>query len=125
MTQSPISHENRFWKQVALSLSLAGAVFLGACSSTPPQSRNASLNVKVAGDKEAVAPAGAYTTPDGYPDFARPLTAANVQMSNTDASDLEKKLTALSQMRSAGKISQAEYDRRVREMRKLAADQGK
>ncbi|MDQ0457240.1 hypothetical protein [Rhizobium paknamense] len=119
-------NDNKSAMRVAMVI--AGLAVMAGCSSTsqttPPPARNASLKVKVAGEADGARPGAAYITPDGYPDFSRPLTAANVQMTNSDASDLEKKLTALSQMRSAGRISEAEYNRRVQEMRKLAADQG-
>jgi hypothetical protein len=61
---------------------------------------------------------------DGYPGFGAPLTAANVQMNDEEASGLQQKLTALSNRRKAGTISEAEYQRRVAEYRKLAEDHG-
>lgn len=63
-------------------------------------------------------------TPDGFPTFNNPPTAANVQISNDQATDMQKQLTALGARRKAGTISQAEYDKRVAEMRKLGADHG-
>jgi hypothetical protein len=61
---------------------------------------------------------------DGYPTFNGPLTAANVQINDQQATDIGKQLTALGAKREAGTITQAEYDRRVAEMRKLAATHG-
>jgi hypothetical protein len=63
-------------------------------------------------------------TPDGFPTFNNPPTAANVQISNDQATGIQKQLTALAAAHKSGAISQAEYDKRVAEMRKLAADHG-
>ena len=62
-------------------------------------------------------------TKDGYPTFG-PLTAANVQINDQQAAGLQSQLTALAASREAGTITQAEYERRVAEMRKLAVEHG-
>ncbi|PZM11197.1 hypothetical protein [Rhizobium tubonense] len=67
---------------------------------------------------------GAAISKDGFPDFNTPLTAANVQINDTQATDIRSQLTALGAQRQTGAISQAEYDRKVIEMRKLAANHG-
>ena len=64
------------------------------------------------------------TSKNGFPDFNTPLTAANVQISDKEATDIRGQLTALGAQRQSGAISQAEYDRKVIEMRKLAANHG-
>lgn len=56
-----------------------------------------------------------------YPDFSKPLTAAMDQMSDDEAKAQEAQLAGLSSRRRAGTISEAEYRRRVEEMRKLKA----
>ena len=61
---------------------------------------------------------------DGFPDFSQPLTAANVQMGNDEAAALQAQLTELGVARSSGAISEAEYQRRLLELRKLAAEHG-
>ncbi|MDE1993686.1 MAG: SHOCT domain-containing protein, partial [Rhizobiaceae bacterium] len=61
---------------------------------------------------------------DGYPSFNGPLTAANVQINDQQASDIGKQLTALGNQRASGAISEAEYQKRVADMRKLAAEHG-
>ncbi|OCJ12228.1 hypothetical protein A6U86_04135 [Rhizobium sp. AC27/96] len=61
---------------------------------------------------------------DGYPSFNAPPTAANVQINDQQAGDLVKQLTALGAQCKAGTISEAEYQKRVAEMRKLAAEHG-
>ena len=58
---------------------------------------------------------------DVYPDFSKPLTSAMPQLSDEDAARQSAQLTALANRRKAGTISEAEYLRRVKEMRALAA----
>lgn len=60
---------------------------------------------------------------DGYPSFGGPLTAANVQINDQQAAATQKQMSALAASKQAGTITQAEYDKRVAEMRKVAADQ--
>jgi hypothetical protein len=56
---------------------------------------------------------------DVYPDFSKPLTQAMPQMSNEDAAKQEKQLAALAARKRSGAISEAEYLRRVKELRDL------
>lgn len=56
-----------------------------------------------------------------YPDFSKPLTSAMDQMSDEDAKKQEAQLAGLAARRRSGAISEAEYWRRVNEMRKLKA----
>jgi hypothetical protein len=60
-----------------------------------------------------------------YPTFDRTLTAANEQIEDADYQKTEPRLAALARARKTGSISEAEYNRRVTEYRKLAADHGK
>ena len=60
---------------------------------------------------------------NGFPDFNTPITAANVQISDAQALDIRNKLTAAGAARKAGTLTQAQYDAKVEEMRKLAASQ--
>ncbi|MBW8302209.1 MAG: hypothetical protein K0M60_21675 [Hydrogenophaga sp.] len=96
---------------------------LSACT-TPAEApgRAASLDVTVA-DPDAPA-AELSRSPDGYPDFSGSLTAANVQMGNEEAAELQAKLSALGAARKSGAISEAEYQRRLVLLRKLAAEHG-
>jgi hypothetical protein len=109
----------------------AAAMTLAACTSTPAEkaafaARRAAPTPVVMGPTKGGAPteSGLAKSPDGYPSFAAPLTSANVQMSDEEAAGLQRKLTALGAQRKAGAISEAEYQRRVAEYRKLAAEHG-
>ena len=58
-----------------------------------------------------------------YPTFAQPLTAAGTQMGEDEASTMEANLSRLGAARKNGQISEAEYNRRVAELRALAENQ--
>lgn len=60
-----------------------------------------------------------------YPTFDSTLTAANEQIEDADYEKSEPRLAALARARKNGTISEAEYNRRVVEYRKLAAEHGK
>ncbi|MGX5666109.1 SHOCT domain-containing protein [Rhizobium daejeonense] len=113
-----------------LGLGAAAAILLlSGCTSTKDKtaagsSTPASLEVTVDDADAPVGPTVSSTTPDGYPDFSGSLTAASVQMSNEEAGDLQRKLSSLGAARRSGAISEAEYQRRVQELRKLAAEHG-
>jgi hypothetical protein len=109
----------------------AAAMALAGCMRTPEEkaeiaARRAAPTAVVMNATKGEAPTegGLSHSRDGYPGFGAPLTAANVQMNDEEAAGLQQKLTALSNRRKAGTISEAEYQRRVAEYRKLAADHG-
>jgi len=96
-----------------LSLSAACAVILmtfglAGCSSS--RSSEDMLAVK------------AKETPrsDVYPDFSKPLASAMPQLSDEAAKKQSAELDGLAARRKSGAISEAEYWRRVKEMRALA-----
>lgn len=59
-----------------------------------------------------------------YPTFDRQLTAANTQIADDEATSTEAQLAALGQARANGQVTEAEYRRRVAELRQLAAGHG-
>ena len=61
---------------------------------------------------------------DVYPVIEGKLPAASAQMSNEEAASQSARLTALGAARSSGKISEAEYQRRLKELQLLAANHG-
>lgn len=108
----------------ALVAVLAGT---GCQSSTPAVTQAATpaaLEVTVEDPDNPEAPQARPTYPDGYPNFAGSLNAANTQMSNEEASALQAQLTSLGAARKSGSITEAEYQARLAELRKLAAQHG-
>lgn len=54
-----------------------------------------------------------------YPDFSEPLDSAMAQMTDEEAAHQQAQLSALARQRQLGRISDAEYRRRVAELRRL------
>ncbi|HWU61794.1 MAG TPA: hypothetical protein VN112_07205 [Ensifer sp.] len=56
-----------------------------------------------------------------YPYVGEKREVATTQMTDAEAASMGAKLQALADQRKAGKVSEAEYNRKVEEMRKLNA----
>jgi hypothetical protein len=59
-----------------------------------------------------------------YPTFDRTLVAANEQIEDADYEQTEPRLAALARARRTGEITEAEYQKRVADYRRLAAEHG-
>lgn len=109
-------------------LPLILAVFLASgCQSTATSETPAvvsALEVTVEDPDSPDASTTQATSRDGYPSFAGSLNAANVQMSNEEAQSLQAELTALGTARASGALTEAEYQRRLAALRKLADQHG-
>lgn len=101
---------------------MTGCTALDFSKPLPP--RAAAPVVTVTRDPETLPRDSGPRITGTYPSFSEPLTAANTQMTDQDAVKMEHNLSALGKARRAGSISEAEYKRRVEEMRKLAAQHG-
>ncbi|MGL3605650.1 SHOCT domain-containing protein [Rhizobium sp. G187] len=116
------------WDRTRSALLVVGVIALAGsgCQSAPPAPNpmSTALEVTVEDEDQPKAPTQRPTYPDGYPNFSGSLTAASVQMNNEEASALQQRLTALSTARKAGTITEAEYQRRLVELRRLAAGHG-
>ncbi|MBB3310536.1 hypothetical protein FHT78_002280 [Rhizobium sp. BK196] len=131
MTTTGIGHIATFTRTAAICAAAAAMAFaLAGCNKTAEEKK--AFAQRMAAPTAVVMPAskgepvegGLTKSRDGYPSFGAPLTAANVQMSDEQAAELQHQLTALSAKRQSGAISEAEYQRRVTEMRELAARHG-
>ncbi|MFA7415317.1 MAG: SHOCT domain-containing protein [Rhizobium sp.] len=109
---------------VAGALAIASGCVSSGQEATPVQPTSSVLDVTVNDTNAPRQSAPLGRSRDGFPDFSQPLTAANVQMSNDEAAALQAQLTELGMARSSGAISEAEYQRRLLELRKLAAEHG-
>ncbi|WP_377288656.1 SHOCT domain-containing protein [Rhizobium sp. SG2393] len=94
-----------FARQGFLAALLAATFCLAACSKTPP-SADPALDA------------------EGFPSVYRPLYAATTQMTTEEAEGQQRALSGLAARRASGSISEAEYRRRVAEMRALGANHG-
>lgn len=116
----------RFAMAAALMAS-AGAVALAglsACSALPDQAFAPPPVTVVKSGNGAAGQAATAEKTGKYPDFAEPLRAANVQMGNDEAARVSGRLSVLARARAEGKVSEAEYQRRLAELRRLAAEHG-
>jgi len=109
---------------VAGVLTIASGCVSSDKQATPAQPKSSVLDVTVNDTNAPRQSAPLGRSRDGFPDFSQPLTAANVQMGNDEAAALQAQLTELGVARSSGAISEAEYQRRLLELRKLAAEHG-
>ena len=106
-----------------VALALAGCKTIAEKQAEDARKRAAPTAVVVKLPRGAPVADSAAPNNGGFPDFNTPLTAANVQISDTQATDMRNKLNALAAAHKAGTITQAQYDAKVAEMRKLADDQ--
>ncbi|SIQ79509.1 hypothetical protein SAMN05880590_107215 [Rhizobium sp. RU35A] len=103
---------------VAVPLALAG------CNSFALDNGNSTAPPKavVVGPKDVPTPVGLTKKDTGtYPTFGQPLTAANTQIGDDEATTSQAQLSRLAAARASGAMSEAEYQRRVAELRRLAA----
>jgi hypothetical protein len=104
----PLNAQRKLW--ISRIVVLAGLALLGGCSQSVHEE-----DALLSGDEPVPKDAK-------YPDFSKPLTSAMGQMTDEDAKKQEAQLAALGARRRSGAISEAEYWRRVKEMRKLKAE---
>ncbi|OAE47142.1 hypothetical protein A7J57_13960 [Agrobacterium tumefaciens] len=111
-------------------LSLSGAMLvsaLAACKAPEPIVAPAHMRrpaTEIVGPRPVSDTAVSQKRDTGtYPTFSQPLTAAGSQMGDDEASKMETSLTRLGTARRNGQISEAEYKRRVAELRALAENQ--
>lgn len=105
-------------------MALAGCNLTAEQKAAAAAKRAAPTAVVMPATKGEAVEGGLAKSPDGYPNFGAPLTAANVQMSDEQAANLQHQLTALAAQRKAGTLSEADYQAKVAEMRRLAAEHG-
>ncbi|MBR0555762.1 SHOCT domain-containing protein [Ciceribacter sp. L1K23] len=122
---SILRRQNRIGYGTAAVLALA--MVAGGCASDRPArdpsvQMSPSAQVTVRDEDEPARQAA--VDPDGYPTFAEPLTAANTQLTDEDAASISARLSALSRARKAGTVSEADYQRQLQILRKLAAQHG-
>lgn len=98
--------KRRAW--ASASMLAAGLLVAGALSGC--------MSTEVADN--AVKPAGMNDT-GTYPLLGAPLQAATTQMSDADAARMGARLQALADARKKGAVSEAEYERKVQELKTL------
>ncbi|MFC0478827.1 hypothetical protein ACFFHG_02165 [Gellertiella hungarica] len=114
------------YRKTVLALSLAGAgAALAACSTATPQTAAQFAPKPVVTGAQPVADVKPVMANSGtYPTFGQPMTAANKQMEDSEATRLQAQMSALTASRNAGTVTEAEYQKQLAELRKLAATHG-
>ena len=99
--------------RMATAMGMAGlALAVAGCSSTRAPEEPSIYSATMARPIPA----------DVYPVIEGKRPAANAQMSNEEAATLSARLSALGSARASGRISEAEYQRRLKELRLLASN---
>jgi len=114
--------------RAASVLSVCGLLLpmLVACKDLPPVVAPANMphpKAKIVGPQPVASEPTQKQDTGTYPTFAKPMTAAMPQMEENESTTMEQNLTALGKARRSGQITEAEYNRRVAELRKLAENQ--
>jgi hypothetical protein len=126
------THRTATFTRMAALCAAAAAMTLALAGCNKTAEEKAAFARRMAAPTAVVMPAtkgqpvegGLAHSPDGYPTFGAPLTAANVQMSDEEAANQQHQLSGLAAQRRSGAISEAEYQARVAEYRRLAAEHG-
>ena len=118
------------WAKVkaASVLSMCGLVLpiVAACKSPEPIVAPAYMErpkAQIVGPKPVSAGPAQKRVSGAYPTFAKPMTAAMPQMEEDEATTMEQNLSHLAAARRRGQVSEAEYKRRVAELRALSDQQ--
>lgn len=102
---------------------LAGglAVALAGCSTATP--KTAALyapKVLVTGTQPVSTVQPVMANAGVYPTFGRPITAANVQMDDVEATRVHARMAGLTAQHKSGAVSDAEYQKQMTDLRQLA-----
>ena len=104
------------------------AVLLAGCTTPQPVDTTASFNTRpvaqVVGPQPVSSQPAVKQDTGTYPTFSKPLTSAPDQMSDTEAMELQKRLSSLASARKAGRVSEADYRRQLQELQNLATHHG-
>lgn len=110
------------------SASVLAFVVLAGCTTSSvevPVPARPTVTAEVVGPRALPPRTTAASNKTGvYPGFSETPRSAGVQMSADEADGMQSRLTALASARNAGKISEAEYNRRIAELRNLAENHG-
>ncbi len=99
---------------------------LSACTSTatPKTAALYAPKVVVTGAQPVSTTAPVIANSGTYPTFGPPITAANKQMDDVQASQLRNQMAALTLVRQKGLVSEAQYIKQRDELRAIATNHG-
>lgn len=115
------------WPMVICALGIT--VLLSGCSGTSSMFAlddgipNTAPPAVIVGPRTVARPEALTKLDTGtYPSLGKPLTAANTQIGDQEYTTREAQLSALASARASGAITEAEYQRRIDGLRRLAND---
>lgn len=108
-------------------MALAAALVLpalGGCTSTatPETAAQFAPKVVVTGSQPVSNEPLVMANSGQFPTFGKPLTAANTQLDDSQAMQMQAQMDGLTARRKAGTITDAEYRMRMAELQQLAAN---
>lgn len=97
-----------------------------ACSSTatPRTAAQYAPKVVVTGTQPVSTARPTIANSGTYPTFGPPITAANSQMDDSEATRIQAQMASLAASRNAGAVTEAEYQRQLADLKRLAATHG-
>lgn len=108
-------------KNLTVLAAVALAAGLSACSTATP--KTAALyapKVVVTGARPVSTVQPVMANTGVYPTFGRPITAANVQMDDVEATRVQARMAGLTAQHNSGAVSDAEYQKQMTDLRQLA-----
>jgi hypothetical protein len=118
-----VMQAHRLWRLPLIICVCAAPLALAGCNSFALDDGipNTAPSAVVVGPQNAPRPTALGKQDTGaYPTFAKPLTAANTQIGDDDATSNQSELERLAAARTSGAVSEAQYQARVAELRRLA-----
>lgn len=107
-----------------LLLAGAGCAAVACSTATPRTAAQYAPKVVVTGTQPVSAVKPAIANSGNYPTFGPPITAANSQMDDSEATRIQAQMAGLTASRQAGKMTEAEYQKQLADLRLLAATHG-
>lgn len=108
------------------TITIAGlALAITACSTATPQTAaQYAPKVVVTGAQPVSTVKPTIANSGTYPTFGAPMTAANKQMDDSEATRIQAQMAALTASRNAGSLTEAEYQKQLADLQLLAATHG-
>ncbi|WP_137131815.1 SHOCT domain-containing protein [Rhizobium sp. FY34] len=118
-----VKQAHGFWRWPLIICVCASPLALAGCTSFALDDGipNTAPPAIVVGAKNTPRPEALAKLDTGtYPTFAKQMTAANTQIGDAEATSSQTQLEQLGAARQSGAVSEAEYQSRVAELRRLA-----
>lgn len=99
-------------------------IMAGCSTATPQTAAQYAPPVVVTGAQPVSTVRPTLANSGTYPTFGAPMTAANKQMDDSEATRIQAQMAALTASRNAGAVTEAEYRKQLADLQLLAATHG-